>query len=485
MLFFNNAASCQTDTVALARNIVNDARLSQSLALAKNAMTGLNAGTVYGEVWIRDLNTFLELYLQNANSQQTIKGGLKNFIRLQGADGSIPDGYTSTGTHKNDVETDQETSLVQALYKYIRVTGDSGILADTTSGKTVLKGVELALGFLYAKRWSAVHGLIWGATTADWGDVQPETTPGIVMNASTHKAIDIYDNAMLVIAISNYLSFVKADAAKTALWSARKDSLINKIRTHLWDTVNRKYIPHVYLNGSPFPGTLDEKAIYYHGGTTIAIEAGLLSDADRTYSFQKMISNYKALPGQSVGLTLYPCYPAGLFKNTIMDTRNEYQNGGDWPWFGGRTIQEMIRAGLIATAYQEIIPIVNLSNRDKQFYEWYTPAGVAKGSGNFRGGAGVVGRAIQMLQAWAQQTLTVSAGNNAPVTAVSSLTLGSSGAVYTIAGNRFFLPAGSSAAFYTLRGEFRGSCQNTGIAAAEAKTPRGTGVCLVKLTGLR
>ena len=42
------------------------------------------------------------------------------------------------------------------------------------------------------------------------------------------------------------------------------------IRNHLWDEVEQKFLPHIYLQGSPFPKEFDEGKIYYHGGTAVA-----------------------------------------------------------------------------------------------------------------------------------------------------------------------------------------------------------------------
>lgn len=50
-----------------------------------------------------------------------------------------------------------------------------------------------------------------------------------------------------------------------------KKQLITNIRKHLWDSQRQKFIPHIYLNGSPFPETFDENQVYYHGGTAVAI----------------------------------------------------------------------------------------------------------------------------------------------------------------------------------------------------------------------
>jgi hypothetical protein len=37
------------------------------------------------------------------------------------------------------------------------------------------------------------------------------------------------------------------------------------------------------------------------------------------------------------------------------------------------------------------------------FHEWWSRDNQPRGSGQFRGSAGVLGRAIEMLQAWAEQ----------------------------------------------------------------------------------
>ena len=87
-------------------------------------------------MWIRDLNTFIEVALQ-VNPPEGIRDSLLTFFKFQGEDGDIVDGYIPTEranvayryrtsklapgllAHKNTVETDQETSLVQAVYQYL------------------------------------------------------------------------------------------------------------------------------------------------------------------------------------------------------------------------------------------------------------------------------------------------------------------------------------------------------------------------------
>jgi GH15 family glucan-1,4-alpha-glucosidase len=376
--------------------------------------TGFNAGDGYGEVWIRDYNTFLTLSAA-VHPHETLKENLRVFFRLQGQDGNIVDGFIPIekaraskvgyeyiftdlekhyAGHKNTVETDQESSLLQAVYRYIKVTGDKAFLKEKIGGITVEDRMAKAVDFLLKHRWNEQYGLIWGATTADWGDVQPEHDWGVYLTKDTHLAIDIYDNAMLVIALDNFMNLVPQQKAK---WlPVRKKLAVNAMK-HLWDTKNNKFIPHIYLNGSPFPASLDENKIYYHGGTAVAIEAGLLNKQQIRVSLDKMIDNVKQSGAATIGLTLYPTYPAGSFKNKGMYPYG-YQNGGDWTWFGGRMIQQLIRYDFDQEAYEQLQPMLKRVIDNKGFFEWYTVDNQPKGSGTFRGEAGVLYEVILALE---------------------------------------------------------------------------------------
>src|SRR5690606_10414533 len=99
--------------------------------------TGFNAGDGYREVWIRDYNTFIELAAKVYPAEE-LRENLLVFFRMQGDDGNIIDGFTPVkeigdgqkevgydftysdlepryAGRKNTVETDQETSLIQAV----------------------------------------------------------------------------------------------------------------------------------------------------------------------------------------------------------------------------------------------------------------------------------------------------------------------------------------------------------------------------------
>ncbi len=405
---------------ALAREILADPDLPFVLEKARALLkTGLTAGSGYGEVWIRDLNTFIELSL-DVNPPAEIRAALLTFFKFQEENGDIPDGYIPKDrasvnykyrrstlapellAHKNTVETDQESSLVQAVRKYVTITGDRSLLTQEVGGKRVLERLELALNSVLNERFDHEHGLVWGATTADWGDVQPEHSWGVEFDASSHLACDIYDNALFVSALNDLLELLGPDSPRASQWQAVRDNLKRNIRKQLWDQTRQKFVPHVYLGDSPFPKEFDETGVYYHGGTATAIEADLLTREEIAESLATMRANVRAAGASSIGLTLYPPYPQGYFRNTGMGPYS-YQNGGDWCWFGGRMIQQLIRHGFVREAYDELKPMIARVKRHGDFYEWWSRGNQPRGSKQYRGSAGVLGKSIMMLRAWAKQ----------------------------------------------------------------------------------
>lgn len=420
------ARSAETDGSAnppkaeLARQILADQTLRDVHRMAQDLLKGgLNAGSGYGEVWIRDLNTFITVALE-VNPPQRIREALLTFCKFQGPGGDIVDGYIALDqakskyayrtsplapdlmAHKNTVETDQESSLVQAVRKYVASTHDETILQERIAGVAVRERLGQALQYVLTERFDRNHGLVWGGTTIDWGDVQPESPWGVALDDHSHRALSIYDNAMLVIALNDYLQLLGENTPEAARWKTTRDELKQNIRKHLWDAKRQKFIPHIYLAGSPFPKDFDENAIYYHGGTAVAIEAGLLTREEVARSLERMEADARSAGAASIGLTLYPPYPAGFFKNPMVSVPYSYQNGGDWPWFGGRMIQDLVRQGFIAEVYRDLRPMVERVKRTGGFHEWWSLDN-QRDCGGYRGSAGVLGQAIEMLQAWAEQ----------------------------------------------------------------------------------
>jgi hypothetical protein len=419
LLLSCNLTTTQTEK-ALAQKIRSNTEFQQVRKKAlETVATGFNAGDGYGEVWIRDYNTFIELSAEVFGAKE-MEENLLVFFRLQGEDGNIVDGFipkakaveTEGGYkyinttlepdysgHKNTVETDHESSLVQAVYKYVQKTGHTNFLDATVGGFTVAERLERSMQFLMDKRWSEKFGLIYGATTADWGDVQHTHPWGVYITEDTYYCVDIYDNAMMLIALQNLMEMVPKTKGK---WQKVHDQIAKNVMKVLWDEKNQKFIPHVYLEASPYPADFDENQIYYHGGTAVAIEAGLLNPEQIKVSLDKMIANVKASGAASIGLTLYPPYPEWAFENKGMYPYG-YQNGGDWTWFGARMVQQLAKYGFIREAYEQLLPMTERVVVNNGFFEWYTVDNRPEGSGTFRGSAGVLYTAIGLLEEWAEK----------------------------------------------------------------------------------
>lgn len=406
----------------LAETILNDTTLHQVDSMARSIISqGFNAGSGYSQIWARDMNTFIEVACEETN-QTDIRNAILLFFALQQPNDEMIDGYvlkpdfTWYDNHpyyadaapdhvgfKNTVETDQESSLIQIVGKYIRKTGDASILREDVAGRTVLERMDDMVDYLMRERYSEQYGLLFGAMTADWGDVQPNDDFGCDMNELSSRAIDVYDNAMFLIAL-DYLQEMTDDASLLKKWKGIREQIAQNVRKYLWDAERKKFIPHLYIDPSPIPAGFDENQIHYHGGTAVAIEAGLLSKEEIAVVNAQMLENVRLSGMPSIGLTLYPTYPEGFFRGG-MAKPYVYQNGGDWTWFGGRMIQQLVANGFVEEAYDEIRPMIDRVIKNQGFFEWYGMGGVPSGSGHFKGSAGVLAKAIEMMNDWAEEKI--------------------------------------------------------------------------------
>ena len=404
----------------LAKKIMSDQSMQEVENRARILMKkGFYAGSGYQMVWSRDLNTFIELSCEEYDVN-IIRENLLMFFHFQQENGELLDGYvpieaftwgdpntytssTAPGYigFKNTVETDQETSLIQAISKYIGKTSDTSILNEEVAGKTVYERLILAVEYLLNERYSEDYGLIIGATTFDWGDVQVEGGAVVDVDEFTHWSIDIYDNAMFVIALNNMKEFA-IDSKDKQRWGDLQELIKVNSKNYLWDVERNKFIPHIYVLDSPFPDIFDENAIHYHGGTAVAIEAGILNKREISAVLAHMVNNVKLSGAPSIGLTLYPPYPQEVLGKNVSGSY-EYQNGGDWTWFGGRMIQHLIANDFVEEAYTLAKPMYERVLKNEGFYEWYKKDGSPAGSADFKGSAGVLAKSSMMFKEWAKR----------------------------------------------------------------------------------
>lgn len=405
----------------LAASILSDSTLMKVDRMGRELLTkGYNAGGGYHEVWIRDFNTFIETIMDVVPANE-VREALTVFFRLQQPNGEIVDGYVPRASRwidnvpyyseadtahvgfKNTVETDQETSLIQAVWKYIGKSGDRDFLSTDVAGETVYERLTRAVDYLMKEKYDAKYNLLTGGLTADWGDVENDTVCCVDLDENSTITVDIYDNAMMVIALRD-LKDMAPDEQSAARWKEMEGDFRNNIRHHLWNKEEQRFRPHLYPGGKPEAVDFDEERIYYHGGTALAIEADLLTAEEVRKVNEDMLENVRRSGMPSIGLTIYPTYPHNFFPyNCGMKYPFNYQNGGDWTWFGGRMIQQLVRYGLVAEAYQEVRPMIDRVIVNGDFYEWYGQGNTPRGSKAYKGSAGVLCKAIGMLWQWAEE----------------------------------------------------------------------------------
>lgn len=421
LLLFLRLFACTTTITRkqeLATKILSDTTIQKVDEMARSLMKkGFYAGSGYQMVWSRDLNTFIELSCEEYDVK-IIRENLLMFFHFQQENGEMLDGYvpreaftwgdphtyesaTAPGHigFKNTVETDQETSLIQAISKYISKTGDESILQELVAGKTVYNRLAFSIDYLLSERYSEKYGLITGATTFDWGDVQVEGGEIVDIDSLTHWSIDIYDNAMLTIALKN-MEFLAKNPGDKEKWNKLHEQIQSNAKKYLWDAEKKKFIPHIYIDGSPFHKDFDENAIHYHGGTAVAIEAGMLNRDEIAAVLAQMKENVKLSGAPSIGLTVYPPYPKEVLGKNV-SAPYDYQNGGDWTWFGGRMIQQLIANDFVEDAWALAQPMFQRVVKNNDFYEWYKIDGTPAGSAEFKGSAGTLAKAIELFNEWA------------------------------------------------------------------------------------
>ena len=105
VLFFAGCNSVLIEKKQLVYDITNNKNFKLVKEEAKTIIgSGFTAGDGYGEIWIRDFNTFMELSCDVLN-RKIIREKLLVFFKFQGTDGNISDAYipknkTTEGTYQ-------------------------------------------------------------------------------------------------------------------------------------------------------------------------------------------------------------------------------------------------------------------------------------------------------------------------------------------------------------------------------------------------
>jgi hypothetical protein len=356
---------------------------------------GFAAGAGYPQIWLRDAATiipasrffypdaFLVSWLEEHLAFQKADGGLEDWVDFQGE------------SDKNTVETDQEASAVQSAYQVFLLKG-KGWLEKKVAGEPVIGRLERAIDFLFQKRFDGERGLIIGAHTADWGDVDPEDADqkAIYADEKTRWTSDIYDQSMCYESCGGMAAMFSALGMreKSEYWLRKAASLRDAADRHLWQEDRGFYRVHIHLD--PFPHDFDESAMFAMGGNAQAVISGLAGPAKASRIIRAALDRQNEYQISSISGSLLPPYPAGFFRHPAMDEPYEYQNGGQWDWFGGRLILAMFDNGFDAQAKEKLIEIARKNIRNGGLFEWDTKDGAGRGSDYYAGSAGSLARAL-------------------------------------------------------------------------------------------
>lgn len=362
-------------------------------------ITGFRAGTGYPQIWIRDSATILAAS-RFFYPESFLLSWLEEFLCHQDSSGSIPDWIDAFGqTDKNTTESDQEASALQSASSVVRLMGierASQWLKKEIGGEKIIDRLERALSFLFKYRYDPHLKLIIGAHTADWGDVESHEPDERAIYADSNSlwTIDIYDQSMVYQACLDlaFLFSLLGEEQKATSWQFQASEIKKRTNDLLWQEKRGFYRLHQHL--APLTHDFNEDDIFALGGNTLAIISGLADNEKAGRIIQEALSRQKKFGLSTLSGCLLPPYPARFFRHPMMDDPYEYQNGGQWDWFGGRLVAAMFESGYSQEATLRLLEIARKNLERGCFYEWDTREGYGQGSLNYAGSAGALALAI-------------------------------------------------------------------------------------------
>jgi len=367
----------------------------QAFVFKGHRVSGFFAGDGYPQIWARDSATIMPV-VRYTYPKSALVSWIKAFLSIQRKNGELQDwiGYGNT-FGKNTVESDQESSVVIAAYEISKTLGYDWLRQDIQS-RTILLRLHDALKFLFIQRRDATTGLIKSGLTADWGDVSNEFPDqrAVDLHPKSHEVVGIYTNAMAFGAATKlaFLMHQQGYDHLASYWKKESDELRDNINRYLWQKDKQFFRIHHHVNFGPHKH-FNEGNIFPMGGNAVAIEMGVTTSnqADNIISqavFRQKLFNFSTISG-----VLLPPYPKDFFINPILNDYFEYQNGGQWDWFGGRLGLQMFRCGH-PLALEKLREICKKAFQNKGFYEWDTMDGKGQGSSFYTGGAATISNMI-------------------------------------------------------------------------------------------
>lgn len=356
---------------------------------------GFVAGAGYPQIWIRDSATIMPIS-RHTHTKSELMSWIIAHLSIQKKSGELQDWIASNDEFgKNTVETDQESSLVIAAFEISKTIGYDWLLEEVDS-RSILLRLHDALRFVFIQRIDSRTGLVKSGHTADWGDVSNEFPDqrALDLHNSSDEVVGIYTNA-LAYGAATKLSLLFQQAGmnnQSTFWKSRSEKLDRSIRRFLWQEDKGFFRTHKHVTLKKHDH-FDEDNIFPMGGNAVAIEMGVTELNQAHGIIRQALLRQKLFNFSTISGVLLPPYPKDFFKHQALNDYFEYQNGGQWDWFGGRLVLQMFHNGH-SMALDKLRELCKKSVLNKGFYEWDTMDGKGRGSSHYSGSAATISRMI-------------------------------------------------------------------------------------------
>ena len=372
---------------------------------------GFGAGDAYPQIWLRDsswlvpaaasyydaetMTSWLDLHLSVAEKNGRLRdwvGAASPETFREWAPRVTSKGPLAMDTNTN--ESDQEPSAALAYCRAVEALRGH----ETVSGpshEARVRRLIVAMDALTRDRTDPKTGLIWSGLTADWGDVSPmyPDQRAIYLDAKTPRTLSLYSNVMAYAALDCLASLGGTNAAREALRS-RATQLRDRIRSAFWMKDRGFFRIRLPLDRVP-AGFDDDDDRFALGGNALAALFGVADDEQAGSIFEAAERLRTANRFSTISTSLVPPYPSGVFQHPAMRDPFQYQNGGQWDWFGAALVLAEFERGHAQQARAHLDQITaRVLAAGPGLHEWYARDGSARGSADYAASAAAIHNAV-------------------------------------------------------------------------------------------
>lgn len=387
------------------------AKNHKTFAVPDGTVSGFGAGEAYPQIWLRDsawivpaaaayyeadtLTSWLDLHLSVAMKNGRLRDWVaastpETFREWAPAVSAV--GPLAVDTNTN--ESDQEPSAALAYCRTREVL--AGARAEDHAHLSRLARLVKAMDALLRDRTDPRTGLVWSGLTADWGDVSPlyPDQRAIYLDAKTPRTLSLYSNVMTYAAL-HCLSGLEGPKATSARLAVRATKLRDAIRGAFWMKDRGYFRIRLAFDRAPEAFGAEEDERFALGGNALAALHGVADEAQATAIFETAERLRKANNFSTISTTLIPPYSASVFQHPAMREPFQYQNGGQWDWYGAALVEAEFRRGHARAARAHLDQILSRTlAAGPGIHEWYAQDGSPKGSAAYAASAAVLHGAI-------------------------------------------------------------------------------------------